>query len=112
MGPSQEDEERALIALYGPKEDWPHDSRGPGIAASVWVAFSFAAIFVALRFWTRIKIVRSLGAADWLILASLVRPLSEIITLKRSSNSLLARSCRHVGRDDSGSWLWNGETRI
>ncbi|KAK4671747.1 hypothetical protein QC764_608365 [Podospora pseudoanserina] len=72
MGPSLEDAERALIALYGPKEDWPHDSRGPEITASVWVAFSFAAIFVALRFWTRIKIVRSLGAADWLVLAALL----------------------------------------
>ncbi|KAK0661212.1 hypothetical protein QBC41DRAFT_285943 [Cercophora samala] len=69
---SEEEKERALIRLYGPMENWPHDSRGPGLLASVWLAFGIAALFVALRFWTRIKIVRSLGAADWLILLSLI----------------------------------------
>jgi hypothetical protein len=48
------------------------DLGGSVIAASV-VTFVLTAAIVALRFYTRIKIVRVLGAEDWTILVALVR---------------------------------------
>jgi hypothetical protein len=47
------------------------DLGGTVVAASI-VCFAIAAAMVALRFYTRIKIVRVLGAEDWTILAALV----------------------------------------
>ncbi|KAK0726591.1 hypothetical protein B0T21DRAFT_371873 [Apiosordaria backusii] len=67
------EDEFPFSALDGPAwEDLPHDSRGPSILAVIWITFSFAVIFVGMRFWTRIHIVRVLGATDWLILFSLI----------------------------------------
>jgi len=55
----------------------PHDAgdgqdRGGDIIAASVVIFLFAAAAVALRFYTRVKIVRVLGAEDWTILVALV----------------------------------------
>lgn len=50
------------------------DPTNPMGAAESWVNFSFAVVsvvFVALRFWARIKI-KSVGIDDWLILPALV----------------------------------------
>jgi hypothetical protein len=54
-------------------DDLPHDDLGPNIIAANFATWTIALIFVLLRFWTRVKIVRALGAADWFIAASLVR---------------------------------------
>ncbi|KAK4171052.1 hypothetical protein QBC36DRAFT_340707 [Triangularia setosa] len=71
--PGKPSYENLFLALDGPAwEDLPHDSRGPSILATVWITLGLAAIFVGLRFWTRIKIVRMVGTADWLILASII----------------------------------------
>ncbi|KAK4198228.1 hypothetical protein QBC40DRAFT_95005 [Triangularia verruculosa] len=53
-------------------EALPHDTRGPSMLIAAWGTFAVAAIFVALRFWTRIRIIRMVGSADWLILLSLI----------------------------------------
>ncbi|KAL2177725.1 uncharacterized protein P884DRAFT_284881 [Thermothelomyces heterothallicus CBS 202.75] len=52
--------------------DLPHNSHGPNILAACFVTWTIALIFVLLRFWTRTKIVRLLGPADWCIASSLV----------------------------------------
>lgn len=112
MGFSLEDVECVFIVLYGFKEDWLYDFRGFEIVVLVWVVFSFVVIFVVLRFWICIKIVWSFGVVDWLVFVLFVCFFSEIIILKWFFNSLLVCSCRYVGCDDSGSWLWNGEICI
>lgn len=50
----------------------PHDDAGPNILVATWTTWAIASIFVMMRFWTRVKIVHKLGAADWCILVSLV----------------------------------------
>jgi len=49
------------------------DSRAPGIIASATLFWVFAASLVALRFYTRIKIVQVFGVEDWILFAALVR---------------------------------------
>ncbi|KAL2153690.1 hypothetical protein VTH82DRAFT_4845, partial [Thermothelomyces myriococcoides] len=53
-------------------DDKPHNSLGPNILATCFVTWTIALIFVLLRFWTRTKIVRLLGPADWCIALALV----------------------------------------
>ncbi|KAH6634789.1 hypothetical protein B0J18DRAFT_30843 [Chaetomium sp. MPI-SDFR-AT-0129] len=50
----------------------PHDNTGPNILVATWTTWTIASIFVMMRFWTRVKIVHKLGAADWCILLSLL----------------------------------------
>ncbi|KAK3938455.1 hypothetical protein QBC46DRAFT_390162 [Diplogelasinospora grovesii] len=50
----------------------PHDSLQANIIASSVVCFVISAVFVALRFYTRGKIIRVLGPTDWCILAALI----------------------------------------
>lgn len=42
------------------------------VAASATVTWAIAAVMVALRFYTRSKIVHALGVEDWLLVAALV----------------------------------------
>ncbi|GAB1319675.1 hypothetical protein MFIFM68171_09885 [Madurella fahalii] len=52
--------------------DLPHDDTGPNMIAAAFTTWSIAAIFVALRLWTRALIIRKLGLADLFIVLSLV----------------------------------------
>jgi hypothetical protein len=40
--------------------------------AAVFTAWTIALVFVVLRFWTRVRIVHSLGPSDWFIALALV----------------------------------------
>jgi hypothetical protein len=51
------------------------------IYACTVLSVSIAAIFVALRFYTRWRLVRMIGAEDWLILFSLLLSLGSSISL-------------------------------
>ena len=53
--------------------DLPHDSLQPNIIAASVACWTIAAIFVALRVYTRKWIINVFSASDWCILASLVR---------------------------------------
>ncbi|POS77163.1 hypothetical protein DHEL01_v204455 [Diaporthe helianthi] len=48
----------------------PHDSLVPNIIACAVVTWAIAAVFVALRFYTRTCILSVIGWSDWLILTS------------------------------------------
>lgn len=48
----------------------PHDSLVPNVIACAVVTWAIAAVFVALRFYTRTRILSVLGWSDWLILIS------------------------------------------
>ncbi|KAK3392729.1 hypothetical protein B0H63DRAFT_515948 [Podospora didyma] len=52
--------------------DLPHDSHQNNIYASSVICWAIAAVFVALRFYTRGVIIRVLGPTDWCILTALV----------------------------------------
>ena len=51
----------------------PHDSLSDGVIVCAVLCFVIAAVFVALRFYTRTRILKVLAASDWFLLASLVR---------------------------------------
>lgn len=48
----------------------PHDSLVPNVIVCAVVSWAIAAVFVALRFYTRTRILSVLGWSDWLILTS------------------------------------------
>lgn len=48
----------------------PHDSLVPNIVVCAVVTWAIAAVFVALRFYTRTCILSVIGWSDWLILTS------------------------------------------
>lgn len=48
----------------------PHDSLAPNIIVCAVVTWAIAAVFVALRFYTRTRILSVIGWSDWLILIS------------------------------------------
>lgn len=59
--------------LYPPLPDpstLPHDSLVPNIIVCAVVTWAIAAVFVALRFYTRTCILSVIGWSDWLILTS------------------------------------------
>lgn len=49
-----------------------NEDYGPSMLGATWTTWVIAAIFVALRFWARSRVVNGLGATDWCILLSLV----------------------------------------
>ncbi|MCJ1313931.1 hypothetical protein MMC25_007611 [Agyrium rufum] len=49
----------------------PNNDRGPAAVAVVWVQAAIAIIVVVLRFWSR-RLIRSTGADDWWMLATLI----------------------------------------
>ncbi|KAK4222274.1 hypothetical protein QBC38DRAFT_513072 [Podospora fimiseda] len=49
-----------------------HDSNVPEILSGVFTTLGFATIFVFLRLWTRARIVRSVGLADFMIILALI----------------------------------------
>lgn len=51
----------------------PHESRKADVIACAVICFAIAAVFVALRFYTRTRIVKVLAASDWFLLAAVVR---------------------------------------
>jgi hypothetical protein len=53
--------------------DLDHSDHGPNILAAAFTTWAIALLFVLLRFYTRARIVRALGLADWFIALSLVR---------------------------------------
>jgi hypothetical protein len=60
--------------------------RGGDIVAAAVLLFLLAAAAVALRFYTRLNIVRVLGAEDWTILVALVLAMgASICTIMRKS---------------------------
>ncbi|KAH8751941.1 hypothetical protein F5883DRAFT_719974 [Diaporthe sp. PMI_573] len=48
----------------------PHDSLVPNVIACAVVTWAISAVFVALRFYTRTRILSVIGWSDWLILVS------------------------------------------
>jgi NO-binding membrane sensor protein with MHYT domain len=56
-----------------PWESLPHDSLATNIIVAASVCWAIAAVFVALRFYTRVAIIKVVGASDWCILVALVR---------------------------------------
>jgi hypothetical protein len=57
------------------------DSPESGVIACAVLTVSFAAIFVALRFYTRWKIVKMIGGEDWFILVSLILSVGNSIAI-------------------------------
>ncbi len=99
-----------------PSPDYLADeTRGPGIIASSVIMAFIAAVFVGLRFYTRMFIVRKLWLADWIILFALVFSIGNSAGSIRRKSSLLfspwtlltvplkrSRSGQQV--DTSGRW--------
>jgi hypothetical protein len=55
------------------------DTRSPGLIVSATLFWLFAAGLVALRFYTRTRIVHVLGAEDWTLLVALVCPAPRLV---------------------------------
>jgi hypothetical protein len=66
--------------LPGPLPPNVNDDRGQAAVAIYWTQAAVATIVVALRFYARI-LIRSLGADDWLMFATLVRGPSSFLGL-------------------------------
>ena len=49
-------------------------SRGPELLAIFGTGTAVATIMVILRLWVRTRIIRKVGADDWIVAASLVMP--------------------------------------
>lgn len=68
-------------------ESWPvpnHDdpiTRGPAPIYFNLVLFPLVCFFIALRMYTRLRISKSFGLDDWLILATLVRSILQLSLL-------------------------------
>lgn len=54
----------------------PNANRGPQVVLITIIFTALAALFVFLRIWTRLGIVRNTGPDDWIITGSLVGLLS------------------------------------
>jgi hypothetical protein len=50
-----------------------HQNRGPEFLAIFGTGTGIAAITVILRLWVRSRIIRKVGADDWVVAASLVK---------------------------------------
>jgi len=57
----------------GPPPDLPHDSLQVNIIVCSVLTWAISALFVALRFYTRARIIKAINWSDWSILISLVR---------------------------------------
>ncbi len=57
--------------MASPWDQWDETNGGQLVAATV-TTVTIAAIFVGLRFYTRIRIVRTLGPSDYAILLALI----------------------------------------
>ena len=57
--------------MASPWDQWDETNGGSLVAATV-TTVTIAAIFVGLRFYTRIRIVRTLGPSDWAIFLALI----------------------------------------
>ncbi len=57
--------------MASPWDQWDETNGGSLVAATV-TTVTVAAIFVGLRFYTRMRIVHTLGPSDWAILLALV----------------------------------------
>ncbi|PWY95509.1 hypothetical protein BO94DRAFT_552407 [Aspergillus sclerotioniger CBS 115572] len=62
------------MAVVSP--EYAHQTKGPRILAVFWTMTSLAIVLVAARLFIRIKILRSPGADDWLIAASMIFSIS------------------------------------
>lgn len=58
--------------LFFPPDYLKDETNGAGLVATTVIMVTLASAFVGLRFYTRIKIVRALGASDWTILLALL----------------------------------------
>ena len=63
-----------------PLADLPNDTLSPNIIGAAVACWLVAAVFVAIRFYTRTRIIRALNSSDWSILAALVSPPSPLAT--------------------------------
>ncbi|KAK3307230.1 uncharacterized protein B0T15DRAFT_382826, partial [Chaetomium strumarium] len=55
-----------------PTPDQDHGDQGPNMIAAAFTAWTISLVFVLLRFWTRARIVHSLGPTDWFIALALI----------------------------------------
>jgi hypothetical protein len=69
----------------------PHDSLKNGAIACSVVCVVIATVFVALRLYTRMKIVKVVAPTDWLLLAALVCQKYQVP--KRTQDSQWCRYC-------------------
>jgi hypothetical protein len=84
----------ATISAAGPRH--PNDFNGGTVIPCAVVTAVFSAVFVALRFYTRLSLVRQVGWEDWLMLVGLTfamglnaGTISRMIILNRSPAVLL-----------------------
>jgi hypothetical protein len=99
-----------------PSPDYLADeTRGPGIIASGVIMAFIATVFVGLRFYKRMFIVRKLWLADWIILFALVfsigntaggiRRKSSLLLPPRSVLTMPLKRSRYARQaDTSGHW--------
>lgn len=53
--------------------EYAAENKGPGILAAFWITTTIALVTVMGRFYIRMRVLRSVGVDDWLILLSMVR---------------------------------------
>ena len=97
----------------GPSPDYLADeNRGPGIIASSVIMAFIATVFVGLRFYTRMFIVRKLWLADWIILFALVFSLGNSAgSIRRKPSSRFPLGCadstpEEVAIRSTGRHIW------
>ncbi len=106
----------AADETVAPSPDYLADeTRGPGIIASGVIMAFIATVFVGLRFYTRMFIVRKMWLADWIILFALVfsignsaggirRKFSPLLPPWSALTMPLKRSRSARQADTSGHW--------
>lgn len=85
--------------LFFPPDYLKDETNGAGLVATTVIMVTLASAFVGLRFYTRIKIVRALGASDWTILLALLFSIgSTACTLYGTPSPALAAQGMSVNR--------------
>ena len=62
----------ATTALPPMTPEYMNENRGPAFVAVFSAGLAVAIVLVALRLWVRFKVVRKVGADDYVMLASMV----------------------------------------
>ncbi|KAL1843194.1 hypothetical protein VTJ49DRAFT_2745 [Mycothermus thermophilus] len=82
--------------------DLDHGDLGPNILAAAAITWTIALVFVLLRFYTRLRLVRGLGLTDWTLLLSLLAAGGHCVTLVIQVNHGMGK---HVWDVDPNNFL-------